>query len=241
VIKKIIKKFYYKPPAYFVNHLKVQWLKNKSKPIIKEYLKADELKKLQIGCGKNALVGWLNTDLLYKKNEVAYLDAGRKFPFPDETFDYIYSEHIFEHLTFTQGLNLLSESYRVLKSGGYLRLATPDFDFLIGLYNEPEKEIHKEYVKWSTNKFIPEISNSLDEKDYLPSFVVNNFFRDWGHQIVYNFESLELILKKTGFSNITKQNVGKSKIEEFDKLEKHGDIIPDEFNELETIVVEVVK
>ena len=136
---------------------------------------------------------------------------------------------------------MLKECYRVLKPGGHLRLATPDLDFLMGLYNEPEKEIHKEYVKWSTNRFIPEISNNLDEKDYLSSFVVNNFFRDWRHQIVYNFESLELILKKGGFSNITKQEVWKSEIEEFDKLEKHGEIIPKEFNELETLVVEAVK
>ena len=71
--------------------------------------------------------------------------------------------------------------------------------------------------------------------------MINNFFRDWGHQIVYNYESLELILKKAGFSNITNQEVGKSKIEDFDKLEKHGEIIPKEFNELETLVVEAIK
>ena len=241
MIKRILKKFYYKPPAYFVNHLKVRGLKNKSNSIIKEYLKTDGLKKLQIGCGKNALVGWLNTDLLYKKDKIAYLDAGREFPLPDETFDFIYSEHIFEHLNFKQGLNMLSECYRVLKPGGHLRLATPDFDFLMGLYNEPEKGIHKEYVKWSTDRFIPDISNNFEENEYLPAFVINNFFRDWGHQIIYNFESLEFILGKTGFSNITNQGIGKSKIKEFDKLEKHGEIIPTAFNELETVVVEAVK
>lgn len=196
---------------------------------------------MQIGCGNNAFDGWLNTDLTYKKDEIAYLDAGKRFPLPDEIFEYIYSEHIFEHLTFTQGLNMLKECFRVLKPGGHLRLATPDLDFLMGLYYEPEKEIYKKYVKWSTNRFIPEISSNLDEKDYLSSFVVNNFFRDWGHQIVYNYESLELILKKAGFSNIAKQEVGKSKFKEFDKLEKHGEIIPDEFNTLETLVVEAGK
>ena len=136
---------------------------------------------------------------------------------------------------------MLHECYRILKPGGHLRLATPDMNFLMALHNEPQKTIHKEYIKWSTSRFIPDISNNFKENEYLPAFVINNFFRDWGHQIVYNFESLELILKKAGFSNITKQEVGKSKIEEFDRLEKHGEIIPDEFNELETIVVEAVK
>ncbi|NQT77516.1 MAG: methyltransferase domain-containing protein, partial [Bacteroidetes bacterium] len=198
-------------------------------------------KKLQIGCGNNAFDGWLNTDLTYKKDEIAYLDAGKRFLLEDETFQFIYSEHIFEHLNFRQGLNMLRECYRILEPGGHLRLAIPDMDFLMALHNEPENPIHKEYIKWSTNRFIPDISNNFEEKEYLPAFVINNFFRDWGHQIVYNYDSLELILKKAGFSNITKEEVGKSKIKEFDKLEKHGEIIPDEFNTLETLVVEAGK
>ena len=241
MIIKALRKLYYKPPVYFVRHFKVRRLKSKSNAIFKEYLSENVGRKLQIGCGENALEGWLNTDLTYIKNEVAYLDAGRKYPLPDESFDYIYSEHIFEHLNFKQGLNMLHECHRILKPGGHLRLATPDMDFLIALHNEPKKTIHREYINWSTNRFIPGISNNFEENEYLPAFVINNFFRDWGHQIVYNYESLELILKKAGFSNIARQEVGKSKIEEFDKLEKHGDIIPDEFNELETVVTEAVK
>lgn len=241
MIKRALRKLYYKPPVYFIKYIKVKRLQKKSRNIFKRYLNSVGEKKLQIGCGNNELEEWLNTDLIYKKNKVAYLDAGKRFPLPDETFDYIYSEHIFEHLTHTQGLNMLNECFRVLKPGGHLRLATPDFDFLMGLYNEPEKEIHKEYVKWSTNSFIPEISNNLSEKEYLPSFVVNNFFRDWGHFVIYNFQSLELVLKKAGFANITRQKVGKSEIQEFDKLERHGGIIPEEFNVLETIVVEANK
>lgn len=241
MLKKILLKFYYKPPAYFFSHLKALRLKSRSKTIIRKYMEKDGVKKLQIGCGTNPLEGWLNTDLTYKKNLIAYLDAGKRFPLEDETFQLIYSEHIFEHLNFKQGLNMLRECYRILKPGGQLRLATPDMDFLMALHNEPQKPIHKDYIKWSTNRFIPDISNSFEENAYLPAFVINNFFRDWGHQIVYNYESLELILKKTGFSNITKEEVGKSKIKEFDKLEKHGEIIPEAFNELETVVVETVK
>jgi len=241
MIKRVLRKLYYKPPVYFVKHFEVRHLQTKSKSIIKNYLNNNAVKKLQIGCGSNMLGGWLNTDLFYKKDEIVYLDAGRIFPLPDETFDYIYSEHIFEHLNFKQGLNMLHECYRILKPGGYLRLATPDMDFLMALHNDPKKSIHQEYIKWSANRFIPDISNNFEENEYLSAFVINNFFRDWGHQIIYNFESLKLILKKTGFLNIIKQEVGKSNIEEFDKLEKHGEIIPDEFNELETLVVEAVK
>ena len=241
MLKKVLLKFYYKPPVYFFSHLKALRLKSRSKIIIRKYMEKDGVKKLQIGCGRNPLKGWLNTDLTFRKNEIAYLDAGKIFPLENETFQFIYSEHLFEHLNFRQGLNMLRECYRILKPGGHLRLATPDMDFLMALHNDPQKTIHQEYIKWSTNRFIPDISNNFEENAYLPAFVINNFFRDWGHQIVYNYESLELILKKAGFSNITKEEVGKSKIEEFDKLEKHGDIIPAAFNELETVVLEAVK
>ena len=70
---------------------------------------------------------------------------------------------------------------------------------------------------------------------------MNNFFRDWGHEVLYNYEGLEVVLKKAGFVNIKRQDVGKSGIAVFDKLEKHGEIIPDEFNVLETVVVEAEK
>jgi predicted SAM-dependent methyltransferase len=241
MIRKILLKLYYKPPVYFVNHYRICRLKTKSRAVFKKYLGQEGEKKLHVGCGSNIIESWLNTDIQTQDSRIAYLDAGRAFPLPDSAFDYVYSEHIFEHLTFSQGLNMLKECFRVLKPGGHVRLATPDIDFLMGLYNEPEKEIHKKYVKWSTNRFMPEISNTLQENEYSAAFVVNNFFHDWGHKVLYNFEGLELILKKTGFSNIIRQEVGKSDVLVYKQLEKHGEIIPKEFNELETIVVEAIK
>ncbi|NQT76344.1 MAG: hypothetical protein HQ565_01430, partial [Bacteroidetes bacterium] len=84
MLKKIILKLYHKPPKYFVDHVRIRRLRAKSKTIFKKYLEGEGDKKLQIGCGNNAFDGWLNTDLTYKKDEIAYLDAGKRFPLPDE-------------------------------------------------------------------------------------------------------------------------------------------------------------
>ena len=118
-----------------------------------QYLKRVEEVKLQIGCGTNLLDGWFNTGISLKECWYgAYLDAGKPFPFSDSTFDYIFSEHLFEHLTYKQGLNMLKECYRVLKPGGVMRLATPDLRFLLGLYQDPEKLINKAYMVYSVTE-----------------------------------------------------------------------------------------
>lgn len=46
------------------------------------------------------------------------------FPYHDESFDFIFCNEILEHLD--KPLNMLSEMNRVLKSGGYLILSTPN-------------------------------------------------------------------------------------------------------------------
>lgn len=209
------------------------------KQIINDYFKTNKIKKLQIGCGFNPIDGWLNTDLAFNE-KVAFLDASKKYPFDDETFDYIFTEHLFEHLTFNEELTMLEECFRVLKKGGILRLATPNFDFLIQLYNQKGK-IETDYVKWSTNRYVYDVKEKLEEKDHHEIFVINNFVRDWGHQIIHNFSTLDILLKKSGFKNVTLQKVGQSNDPVLNGLEKHGNIIPIEFNELETIVVEAVK
>ena len=239
--KQILQKFYQESPKYFVDRLLTHRKERMSRTIIADYLKTNDVTKLQIGCGTNILEGWLNTDLYFSKNAVAYLDAGKPFPFPDAAFDFIYSEHMFEHLKFAQGMNMLGECFRVLKPGGDIRLATPDLGFLIKLYSEPDSELHERYIRWATDTFVPEVSEYFKDEKYSAAFVVNNFFRDWGHEVLYNYQGLESLQRKHGFIEIAQKEVGESEIALFKSLEKHGEIIPSEFNTLETIVVEAKK
>lgn len=213
-----------------------------SEQLIRDYFASHEEKKLQIGSGENNLMeGWLNTDLICRNKRVAFLDAGEKFPFPQNTFQFIYSEHIFEHLTFHQALNMLKECYRVLKPGGVLRMATPNFDFLMGLYQNPNLPVHKEYISWATKSFVKNMAKSLDDSEYSPVYVINNFFRDWGHQIIHNFDSIRTMMAKEKFENIHQCEIYKSSYPELSCLEKHGESIPKAFNELETLVIEATK
>jgi hypothetical protein len=71
--------------------------------------------------------------------------------------------------------------------------------------------------------------------------VINNFFRDWGHQFIHNFESLKYLLLKSGFVNIKRQAINTSDNIEFLNLERHGLEISEEFNQLESLIVEAEK
>lgn len=202
--------------------------------VIRRYLDSKGPKKLQIGCGKNPLPGWLNTDLLAGP-KVVFLDATRKLPFPDRSLDYIFSEHIFEHISYRDGSRFLEEAHRVLKPAGRIRIATPDMAFLIRLYCQPEAEISKSYIRNSIDRFVEE------PKFYARAVVVNNFFSSWGHQFIYDFETLDYSLQTAGFRNTVQFKPRESVDPDLTGLESHWKIIGEEFNLLETIVVEAEK
>lgn len=205
------------------------------------YLTTTDVPKLHIGCGPFVMEGWLNVDINCFRPDIRYLDAGKPYPFPDHSFDYIYSEHLFEHLSIEEQTIMLQECYRILKPGGRMRLAMPNLHFLMELYLHPDKECNRRYLAWSHRLFgikqgVPEVM----EKDY-PIHVINNFFRLWGHQFIHTPESLENLAKGIGFQGIRPYPIGSSDTPALQGLERHGQNIPAWANELETFVVEVEK
>ena len=199
-----------------------------------EYCKNNKVKKLQIGSDGNYLDGWFNTDL-NTKNNVYYLNLKEKFPFDDNTFDFIYSEHNIEHFTIDEGVALLKECLRVLKSNGKIRLATPDLKKLINYYNT-ETEINNKYTNWEFNSFIKKKTNiNISTK----AIVINNFYRDWGHKLVYDFETLKRVLEYSGFVDVHLEELGKSSVPELCGVERHlRNIENGEYNKIETMCVE---
>lgn len=75
---------------------------------------------------------------LYRKTNFQpfFYTKGDALPFPDESIDFVYSEHFFEHLFFDEAVALLAECGRVLKKGGVVRTVVPDAD--LRTYEPPE-------------------------------------------------------------------------------------------------------
>lgn len=204
------------------------------------YFKQVKEAKLHIGAGSCSLFGWLNVDL-NPTDKVAFMNAENDFPFPNNSFDYVFSEHLFEHLSYQGGKNMLYETYRVLKPDGIMRLTMPELRFLIELYLNKDSKLHEQYIEWSTSTFTPEIKNDFGTDKIPPMFVINNFMRFWGHKMIYDKETVTYLLKNVGFKNIVYPIIGESNHYIFKGIEQHGKMIPDWANRLESLVVEAQK
>jgi predicted SAM-dependent methyltransferase len=209
-------------------------LRGVDRRIKQRYVAANSVRRLHIGCGSNILEGWLNSDYFPHSASVIHLDATRRFPFEDNTFDSVFTEHTIEHFNFSEGLGLLSECYRILRHGGKIRLSTPDFLFLKGLYEEDKSDLQKEYIQWASD-------NYLEFTPYCDAiFVINNFVRAWGHKFIYDGRALRFSLETAHFKNIKRCDLNQSDNEEFQNLENEGRL-PAGYLKLESVVLEGTK
>lgn len=85
-------------------------------------------RNLNFGCGKRFAAEWVNIDFDSDGSAVQRVNLLTGFPFPDSSFDAVYSSHVLEHFDRRAASFLLSESKRVLKQGGILRIVVPDLE-----------------------------------------------------------------------------------------------------------------
>ena len=123
-----------------------------------------------------------------------------------------------------------------LETGGRVRIATPDLGILLALYRHEKTDAQRNYIDWAVARFLPEVDSCKEV------FVVNNFFRSWGHQFLYDKETLRHALSTAGFREIKFYRPGCSDDPILQGLEAHGrELGSEEMNEFETLVVEGLK
>ena len=89
--------------------------------------------KLNLGCNTRIREGYVNVDK-DKYPGVDVVTDVSKLPFPDNYADEVYVSHILEHFPHTKTVDVLKEWHRILKPGGMLKIAVPDFARTIELY-----------------------------------------------------------------------------------------------------------
>ena len=198
------------------------------------YFASSTMPKLHVGCGGHVLTGWLNTDYDSEIPTVMHLDTTQRFPFKEETFDYIFSEHVIEHMSYGHGVKMLAECYRVLKRSGTIRISTPDLAFLVDLTRQNKTDLQRAYIEWAAKAFIP---GAPDDNEV---FVINNFVRNWGHTFIYDENTLRGAMMSAGFNKMTKFDQHESADDALRNLE-NDDHVPPHFLRLESFSMECRK
>lgn len=205
--------------ASLVFRLRQQYWKWVAPRQIQTYMDAHSERKLQVGTGNNLLDGWLNTTLYPIAKGTIHMDLTTRFPIPDNSFDYVFGEHVIEHIPFDDGTTMLSESFRVLKSGGRIRLATPNLAQIIKIYSQPDGEEQQRYIKWIMDTFRPHIG------EYNPAHVINQSFHGWGHAFIYDKPTLKKAMEDAGFVDVTLCQPNQSDDPTLQGIEQHGDYV----------------
>ncbi len=97
----------------------------------------EKLPYINLGCGFHFHKDWTNVDFLKSGEGVIAHNLLAGIPFDANTFEVAYHSHVLEHFLKPDAEHFIAECYRVLKSGGVLRVAIPDLE-----------QIAKNYVKY---------------------------------------------------------------------------------------------
>jgi len=144
--------------------------------------------------------GWINVDNQPYEGVDVVLDVTLGLPF--ENVELVFAEHFIEHLSLDDARNFLRECRRVLADDGILRLSTPNLDWV-----------------WSTH-YHPDLWESgVDPVN--ECFSLNRAFRGWGHQFLFNRQTLDAMLRDVGFAEMTWCRYGESSHDALRGIEKH--------------------
>lgn len=153
--------------------------------------------KLHIGCGQrnfgsewDHLDGGFYPHVKYKVRDLDFL------PFKDNTYDLVYASHVLEYFDQEQAVKVLTEWMRVLKPGGVLRLAVPDFQAMVKLYYEQGTPLER-------------LVGPLYGKMAMAETTIY-------HKTVYDFRTLHNLLVRVGFKEPKYWNWAETEHSQFD-------------------------
>ena len=138
--------------------------------------------KLNLGCGNKFIPGFVHIDIIDAPH-IDYINSIDNLSFiKSDSVELIYASHVLEHFGRHEVLDVLKEWYRVIKPGGKLRLAVPDFEAVVDLY-------HQEGLKDGRSGLVGLVcGGQRNEYDF--------------HKIIFDEMYLTYLLELCGFTSI---------------------------------------
>jgi len=86
--------------------------------------KSIKSRKLNVGCGNDYKEGWWNVDIgSCKKDQI--VDISKELPFENGQFEYVFAQHVMEHIPKESFFKIFGEIHRVMASNAVLEFIVP--------------------------------------------------------------------------------------------------------------------
>jgi len=192
---------------------------------------ADEPLRLNIGCGSNVVPGWVNCDLSfarlrfrlgrllglpryqsYRGLRCEGIDAKRPLPFPSNSVEAIYEQHMLYAFDLDQTRAFFAECYRVLRSDGVLRVNEDDLRTVAERYLQGDSAL-VEYVNSAGTVRVSGVR--------APADAVSAIFKRWRSLAwLHDAQSLASHMAAVGFASIEPKGFRESRLPDIELLEK---------------------
>lgn len=123
----------------------------------------------------------------------AALDIRAALPFADGSVDWVYAEHLVEHVSLSDGTAWLAEVRRILAPGGVLRLTTPDLATYVDGYRAGDTFFSRHRGRMRAAGLGPPMPPRR-------AFMFNQLFYLYGHRWLYDYDELVHALVSAGFA-----------------------------------------
>jgi predicted SAM-dependent methyltransferase len=192
-------------PQHVVSAVRMLWTEARIVASLRRWRRQIELTysgcrglKLNLGCGTNIRPGWVNIDL-FVAGAPFRCDVRYGLPFDDGSCSYVYSEHLFEHLPYADGIQFLRECFRILEPGGILRTVLPNYLEYLRAYVEHQVgyfDLLRHEVRSG------ELVEGLEESEItLVDFINYAVYQRGEHKVVTDAEKLRDLLEDIGFQD----------------------------------------
>ncbi|UWP85007.1 class I SAM-dependent methyltransferase [Dactylosporangium fulvum] len=134
---------------------------------------------------------------VYRVDDSAYfaeMDIAQSLPVADDTVDWVFAEHLIEHVSLRVGIAWLTEVRRILRPGGLLRLTTPDLKVYAQSYVNGDGFFAKHRRRM--NRALTGVAPAMPARG---AFMFNQLFYVYGHRWLYDLEELRHALTTAGF------------------------------------------
>lgn len=147
--------------------------------------------RIHLGCGTVEIEGFDNLDLERGDDLRRGLHA-----YSSNSVEVVYSNHLLEHLTYSQGEMLLREVHRVLLPGGFVRTGVPDFAKFAESYVQGS-DFNQNYLRtYCQTPSHPEQAY-FEQFGHLGGLLAMAY--GWQHKTLYDHVALRQLLLLAGF------------------------------------------